>query len=114
MRKGAEAWEENKKIHQKILGKLEVMRANRAKRLLSQENIAREEIPVPAKKESSGSRAGSRAGSRNGSPIKANQAQPINPSLSGRPEIRKSSLKSTVREILKERNEGITDRVKGL
>lgn len=114
MRKGAEAWDKNKKMHQKILGKLEVMRANRAKRILSQENAAREEIqaPVSARKESSGSRSASRNPSRNASPIKANQAQPIvNPAFNV---VRKSSLKSAVRDILRERNEGITDRVKGL
>ncbi|KAF7939908.1 uncharacterized protein EAE98_000035 [Botrytis deweyae] len=113
MRKGAEAWDQNKKIHQKILGKLEVMRANRAKRISSQENAAREEIPgsLSARKESSGSRSVSRAGSRdvsrNASPVKANQAQPIvNPAFSV---ARKSSLKSAVRDILKERNEGVRD-----
>ncbi|KAI9643432.1 hypothetical protein NHQ30_008051 [Ciborinia camelliae] len=118
MRKGAEAWDKNKKMHQKILGKLEVMRANRAKRISSQENAAREETQASAsaRREASGSRSASRSGSRNpsrnASPIKANQAQPIiNPAFSG---VRKSSLKSSVREILKERNEGITDRVKGL
>ncbi|ESZ96674.1 hypothetical protein SBOR_2933 [Sclerotinia borealis F-4128] len=118
MRKGAEAWDINKKMHEKILGKLEVMRANRAKRISCQEMASREEISLPilARKESSGSRPTSRAGSRNPSrnvsPIKANQAQPIvNPAFTG---IRKSSLKSTVRDILKEQNEGITNRVNGL
>ncbi|KAA8566334.1 hypothetical protein EYC84_008919 [Monilinia fructicola] len=116
MRKGAEAWDKNKKIHQKILGKLEVVRANRAKRILAEENAAREgmQAPVSGRKEPSASRPASRVGSRNpsrnASPIKANQAQPIvNPAFGGTP--RKSSLKSAVREILKERNEGITDRV---
>lgn len=119
MRKGAEAWDKSKKIHQKILGKLEVMRANRAKRIASQENVLREEnqAPVSARKESSAlrsaSRAGSRSASRNGSPVKANQSQPIiNPAFHGTP--RKSSLKTAVREILKEKNEAIADRVQGL
>lgn len=110
MRKGAEAWDQNKKIHQKILGKLEVMRANRAKRISSQENATREETPalLSTRKEGSGSRSASRAGSRNvsrnGSPVKANQAQTIvNPAFSV---ARKSSLKSAVRDIL---NEGIRD-----
>ncbi|QSZ31995.1 hypothetical protein DSL72_001564 [Monilinia vaccinii-corymbosi] len=119
MRKGAEAWDKNKKIHQKLLGKLEVMRANRAKMISSQENGAREamQTSVLARKESFASRSVSRAGSRNpsGNPslIKANQAQPIvNPAFGGTP--RKSSLKSAVREILKERDEEITDRVNAL
>jgi hypothetical protein len=78
MRKGAEEWRKSRKIHERIVGKLEGMKRGAAKN----KDIAANEAP----KEGPASNPNSRAFS------------------SGKTEVRKSSLKSVVRQIIKEKD----------
>jgi hypothetical protein len=81
MRKGAEEWRKSRKIHERIVGKLEVMRRGAAKN---------------KDKDAATNASGNEA------------PRDVNPNpkafAGGKTEVRKSSLKSVVRQIIKEKD----------
>lgn len=84
MRKGAEEWRKSRKIHERIVGKLEGMKRGAAK------NKDKDTAPNVSGKEA------------------AKEVPASNPDpkafSSGKTEVRKSSLKSVVRQIIKEKD----------
>ncbi|KAM3069969.1 hypothetical protein ACMFMG_003995 [Clarireedia jacksonii] len=84
MRKGAEEWRKSRKLHERIVGKLEGMKRAAAKN--KDKDTAANASGKEVSKETPVSNPNSRA------------------FLSGKTEVRKSSLKSVVRQIIKEKD----------